>query len=508
MKRPLLHMILSMVSCYTVLAQSNTELLQTLNHSYRTTQQVLKLDAFNENSINLQGFYPNVQHQKLSNLLIQEKQIEQRALNHQLGLAFKLTGFHNFNNDLNEETNELTRARVRSEVEWQLLKTGWLDNKRKAQQLQDDIAIIQANQQLAQSVLWRRQHRLSYTYAINGELMLLHENKLEVLETFFDVISKLYLDKHVNKDQLIDLGFQIKVTQKEISNYEILNQSIGDSILPEYKNAKLPFLQIIEEQFKPITHRTLIDSLNIAKLEKGSKWYDDIAFSVFANHNMVYTTSRNRNYSGVGFRLKIPIQRRFKKEALQTKIQMYQERQKDRSVGAYNRALTHYNSYREKLKDLRDQQKKWTLKEEEKRRLELLKSDLGDITIGMKLIECQIVQFDILKNMLHIKQQLYTALSHLYELDPKLKLKQVNFGHSVIKDCYVRHSEAYSLKYQIGFLKLKEIQQIKVLASESKLISELENEGFRVVAIEKISGEKPVDLWMQEALKQLKPILE
>lgn len=508
MKRPLLHMILSMVSCCAIFAQSNTKLLETLDGSYRATQLVLKLDRFNENSIQLEGFYPSYKHQKLSKLLIKEKQIEQRSLNNQIGLVFKLTGFHNFNNDLNEETNELTRARVRSEIEWQLLKTGWLDNRRQAQQLQDDIEIIQAEQQLSQSVLWRRQHRLSYTFAINKELIVLHQNKLEVLEAFFDVISKLYADKHLSKDQLIELGFSIKMTQKEISNYEILNQSIGDSIFPEYINAKLPFIQVREDDFEPITHRFLVDSLNIAKLKKSSKWYDDIAFSVFANHNMVYTTSRNRNYSGVGFRLKIPIQRRFKKEALTTKIQMYQERQKDKSVGAYNRALTHYNSYREKLKDLRDQQKKWTLLEEEKRRLELLKSDLGDVTTGTKLIECQIIQFDILKNMLQIKQQLYTALSHLYELDPKLKLKQINFGRSVIKDYYLRYSEAYSLKYQIGFLKLKNIQQIKVLVTESKIISALELEGFKVIPITNIDSEISVDEWMQQEAKQLKPILE
>lgn len=508
MKRPLLHMILSMVSCCVIFAQSNTKLLETLDGSYRATQLVLKLDRFNENSIQLEGFYPSYKHQKLSRLLIKEKQIEQRSLNNQIGLAFKLTGFHNFNNDLNEETNELTRARVRSEIEWQLLKTGWLDNRRQAQQLQDDIEIIQAEQQLNQNVLWRRQHRLSYTYAINKELIVLHQNKLEVLETFFDVISKLYADKHLSKDQLIELGFSIKMTQKEISNYKILNQSIDDSIFPEYKNAKLPFIQVREDDFEPITHRFLVDSLNIAKLKKSSKWYDDIAFSVFANHNMVYTTSRNRNYSGVGFRLKIPIQRRFKKEALATKIQMYQERQKDKSVGAYNRALTHYNSYREKLKDLRDQQKKWTLLEEEKRRLELLKSDLGDVTTGTKLIKCQIIQFDILKNMLQIKQQLYTALSHLYELDPKLKLKQINFGCSLIKDYYLRYSEAYSLKYQVGFLKLKNIQQIKVLVTESEIISALELEGFKVIPITNIDSEISVDEWMQQEAKQLKPTLE
>jgi len=146
MKRPLLHMILSMVSCCAIFAQSNTKLLETVDGSYRATQLVLNLDRFNENSIQLEGFYPSYKHQKLSKLLIKEKQIEQRSLNNQIGLVFKLTGFHNFNNDLNEETNELTRARVRSEIEWQLLKTGWLDNRRQAQQLQVDIEIIQADE--------------------------------------------------------------------------------------------------------------------------------------------------------------------------------------------------------------------------------------------------------------------------------------------------------------------------------------------------------------------------
>lgn len=507
MKRPLLHIILSMVSCYGVLAQSNTELLEILNDTYNTTQQSLRLDAFNKNSIQLQGFYPSSQHQKLSNLLIQEKQIEQRTLNNELGVAFKLTGFHNFNNNLDEETNELTRARVRSEVEWQLLKTGFFDNRRKAQQLEDDINIIKAKQNLESSILWRRQHRLSYSYAINNELIALHKNKLELLETFFDVVSSLYKDKHLSKDEFIELGFSIKVTQIEISNYETLNHTIRDSILPEYSSAKLPFIKIIEKDFKPITHRKSVDTLYIEKLKKSFKWYDDIAFSIFANHNLVYTTSRNRNYSGVGFRLKIPLQRRFKKEALETKIEIYKEQQKDKSIGAYNRALTHYNSYREKLKDLRDQYKKWALLEEEKRRLELLKSNLGDFTIGIKLIKCQMIQFEILKNMLQIKQQLYTVLSHLFELDPQLKLKQINFDKSLIKDSYLRYSDRYSLKYQIGFLKLKEIHQIKVLETDIKIIAELESQGFKVIPINKVEKEISIDNWMEQDTKELKQTL-
>ncbi len=481
MKSPKLHIAIFLCIANVLYAQTERTLLKDLNTIYHNTDKFLNISDYNRSDLdNIQFQIPEASS-KLQEYREQDIELQRKALRNDLGLSFKATVNHNLNNIFDEENNEFITTRVRTELEWQLFKQGFFNNRNKARQLSDAATILNLEKDEEAIILWRRKFRLSYTYAINNELIELYAKRVEFLTGYFDVLTNLYSKKLIDRECIIKISYDIEKTKQEIANYKTLNTSIRDSIFPEFETTKLPFLKIENESFSPEAVNTEIDSLQQSILEEDYKWFEDISLSVYANQNWVNSNMVNRNYASVGVRLKIPLKRSFNKEFRQNKLNILYEQQSDKSVGKYNTALTHYNSYREKQKDLKDQYKVWCVVKERKRKLHLIKSDVDSFHVGIQLADALIDQFEILKNMLQIKRQVYTSLSHLFQLDNNLKLEAYTFKTSTKKRVLVNKTDLFSIDHQMAFLELKQVQIVHIKNISDQFKRQLINKGYKVV---------------------------
>lgn len=504
MKSPRLYITIFFCVTNIFYAQVETELLSDLNTIYYNTDKVLNISDYNKSSLENNQFKIPKATLKLQAYRKQDIELQQRALLNDIGLSFRATINHNLNKIFDEENNEFVTTRVRAELEWQLLKQGLFSNRNKANQLSDEAMILDLEEANEATILWRRQFRLSYTYAINKELLVLYNKRIEFLNGYFDVLTKLYSKKLIDRERIIKTSYDIEKTKQEITNYKTLNKNIRDSIFVEFETIKLPFLKIENDAFSLEAVNTEMDSLQQSILVKDYSWFEDVSLSLYANQNWVNSNITNRNYASVGLRLKIPLKRSFNKELRDNKLNILKEQQSDKSIGKYNLALTHYNSYREKLKDLKDQYKIWCVVKERKRKLHLIKSDIDSFQIGIQLADALIDQFEILKNMLQIKRQLYTSLSHLYELDNSLKLSTYIFEKSNQKRVLVSKTELFTIEHQIAFLELKQIEVVHVENIGKEFIDKLKRRGYKV--IQDLQNKELIRLedWMLYEQTQLK----
>ena len=489
-------------------AQVRQELLDSINTIYWEASQSLKIDYYNQTNTKFHQFNIPAGTTQLSSLKIKEKEIQQKQYRTDIGLVFKATANHNVNNVFDDENNEFVSTRIRTELEWNIFKNGFFNNRQRAEQLNNDIAVLEQQQEVDNIYLWRRQYRLSYSYAINNELIELLESRQNFLNGYFELITELYRKKIIDREHIINLSNDIQTTQQELNHYKTLNGTIKDSIFPEYAHIKLPFVVMVNDSFNPEIEDSISDSLELSTVQNDYKWYQDISLSIYANQNWVTSNQLNRNYTSVGLRLKIPLKRNYNKELLQTREAILKYEQADKDIGAYNSTLTYYNSYREKFKDLKEQYKKWELLEEQKRKLQLLKEDINDTQAGIKLMQALTEQFEIVKNMLQIKRQLYTSLSHLYQLDSKLQLVKYTFKQPTDVIVLVSNSTIYTNTHQIAFLKLQQIEHVYIKNIDKDFKEQLILSGFEVIETKETSNKTLLEDWMLNEHNQLKTILK
>ena len=506
MKSPILHIILAVVLCNTLTAQVEYNWFNKLNMIYYEANELLTIEHYNQNDLGILQFKAQDSSKTLPDYKIKELELEQKELQNNFGLSFNAAFNHNLGTTFNEENNEFVNTRYKAELEWQLLKNGFFKNKHNAKQLETKAALLALERNQKTIALWRKKFRLSYSYAINEELLELYSIRLKFVDQYFDILTELYSKKLIDREYIIKTGSNIETTKQEIANYKTLNNNIKDSIFPEFISCKLPFLVLKNNTLLLNSTRTKKDSLELASIANNYKWFEDISLSVYANQNWINATQNNRSYASVGLRLRVPLKRSFNKAKRRNDKHILTQQAASQSLVTQNQALTHYNGYREKLKDLKEQYSAWCIVKERKRKLQLIKSNVSDIQIGIKLMEALLDQFEILKNILHIKRQLYTSLSHLYELNAELQFSEHHFKEKNNTKVLVGLSEIFSKTHQIAFLKLKQIQRIYIENITDEFKNQLESEGFQIM--KNTNKEECVNLedWMlyeQNMIKEL-----
>ncbi len=499
-------LLLTTCVCYTSHAQELQTLLDSLNSVYEKAEQQLSIENFNNNDLVKNQIYIKDSTPKLTDLKVREAELERKQLLNDIGLSFKASGNYNTNAILDGENNEFITSRVRTELEWNILKNGYVDRRNSANQLSNTIALLKLNQEEEDVILWRRKYRLSYTYAIHKELIHLCQMKSKYLNDYYDILSNLYQRKLINREKIITFGEAILINERELDNYQVLNETIKDSIFEEYRYIRLPFMQLTNDVFNLEGVAGNTDSLRIDIMEKEFKWYNDISLSIYANQNWISSNQNNRTYSAIGFRLRVPLKFGSKKELLKTKTEIIQRQEADKDIGTYNTSLTHYNAYREKIKDLSEKYKTWKIIEERKRKLHFQKEQLGYVQVGLLLMESIMQQFDVLEDMLTIKRQVYTHLSHLYQLDHSLRVRPYNFENYTKGSVLVKNSSQFSMAAQVSFMELKDIQKVFVQGISDEYKNQLKASGFNVEVYDGYTELKLLEDWMKEDYNAIKTL--
>ena len=367
--------------------------------------------------------------------------------------------------------------------------------------------MLQNNQEAAERVLKRRQFRIDYTYAINQETIQ-HFQKFEQFENeYFDFLNKLYFKKYIKRERLIEVGEQINVLKNQINVLQKENEMIKDSVSEAYLlKQSLPLLQLKIDSLS-----YTFDARNL-ELQKENVYLqhraiNDLNLSFYVQENFNYSKVGYRLFPAVGIRFRAPIRFNHRKKIIDTKLKILSAQQIDKSVGKHNRIITLIGGYNEKLKDAQNQYKGWKILEERIRILSILKSELQNEETGVLLLELLEEQFKVLENMLQLKRQLYTSLSHIFEVIPNTDIQNmvspIDFDQFGVRNHFaIQHSDVYDLKFQIQFLKAKGCTEVQVLEGDIAIQRALQKANIVFQKVKKI--EKPlVALFIQRELNQI-----
>ncbi|WP_144895939.1 hypothetical protein [Lutibacter sp. Hel_I_33_5] len=459
-----------------------------------------------EKNTSLSFIKPGVKKNKNLNLLeIDLKELESNQYKKDIGLVFKASGNHNFRNIIDEETNSYIKTSFRAELEWNVLKMGFVYNKVKAKRIKNIIEILKLDSEKVEKQLWRRQFRIDYNFILNKEVINLHTNFLAFENSFFDFLNKLYYQKLIKRERLLKVSNQIQVLKNQLKTVEKENILLQDSVSEKYLTTKkLPLLVVNLDSFS-VTNSPQKKQFAEENIRLQNHALNDINLSFYVNQNYLQTPTLQRYFPAVGFRFKAPIRFNNRKKIIKTKIKILQAQETDKSLGRYNLTITYVNEYNEKLKDLRNQYKSWQVIDERIRVLKLLKQEVETENSGLLILEMMEEQFKVLENMLQLKRQLYKVITRFFELNDTNNLNTL-FKHFYFDEknkkqpLLLKESKKYSLKFQLEFLEAKKIRE--VVLEDNQLRNKLKKSSIIILEKEQKTI-KTVENFIEEELKRI-----
>lgn len=448
------------------------------------------------------------QQDNVSLYQVQLKELEAKQYQKDWGLVFKARANYNFRNVIDDEFNAFNIGRVTAELEWNILKNGWLSNALRAKQKYNDAATITLQQQRAVKQIWRRQFRIDYTYVYNKEAMTHFTNFLAFENQFFDFLQHMYTQQLIKREKMLKVGQQILVLQQQIKVLQKENQLLKDSVSLSYIHLKKLPLYVINKEAITLANTSFDTSFEEQNIKLQHKSIHDIQLSLYVNHNYLHNLTNNIHYPAIGIRFSIPIRGNHKKEIIATKIKLLQATTSNRKNGQLNRVVTHMKSYNEKLKDLQHQFKSWTVLQERIRVLTILKNEFGNKETGLLILELVEEQFKVLENVLQLKRQLYTTIAHVFEFTPHSKLHNIIQKHEFnpvvkIPKVLLKESVNFSIKFQIDYLKAKGIKHVFLSQINNRIKQQLALQGISYSII-KNSDLPTVAAYIQQDIKMVK----
>lgn len=497
------------IGLQTVNGQSLSGLIKEAETLFEKTRTHLVFPR-NEGFLPHKHFYTTLDTIKNVSFWEQEvKKLESDQYYKDIGLVFKANANYNLRNGFDEETNNFNIGTVRAELEWNILKTGYTQNRIRSQILENDIKILQFKSLQSERILKRRQFRIDYTYAINREGIEFFKKFLAFENEYFDYLNKLYFKKYLKREQLIKVSHQINILKNQITALEKHNEMIKDSVSEKFLSVgKLPFLRLNMDSLDiPYNQRKL--ELEKENIELEHKAKNDLNFSLYVQENLNYMTNGHRFFPSVGLRFRAPIRFNHRKKIIAAKQKIVTAREIDKSVGKYNRFITLVSGYNEKLKDIQNQYKNWEFIEERIRVLSVLKTALNNEETGTLLLGLMEEEFKVLENMLQLKRQLYTSLAHVFEIT-ELDLMYnfivpIEFKEFASQKFFaIRHSNYYSIDFQIEFLRAKGCKEVQVLGKDFEIQKALYKANIKFKKVEKITYQLAESL-IQKELMQIQP---
>ncbi|WP_410484270.1 hypothetical protein [Spongiivirga sp. MCCC 1A20706] len=417
---------------------------------------------------------------------IRIKDLESNEYKKDWGLQIKANSYRNFQGVLDDETNNITVSRFNAELEWDILKGGFFANRTKATTALLEKQLLNDALERENKIIWRRQFRLHYNYAINQELLNHYTSKSKFLEKYFDILNELYSQKMIKREEVIKISNELYNSREQSKQIQFYQDHVADSIPALFLNEKLPLIKIDlnkDDIFKsPKNEDKKIWKQHIIKLK--NRAFRDIKFSIYANYNWTETITRQFSSPLIGARFSAPIRFNNRKKIIQTKIQQATAQEDDRLVGKQNQLVTYLNAHQEKINDLYTLHKKWLIIQQRKTITQIIKEELNTYNCGLLLLQYTKEQYDIIENVLQLKKQLYTIVSHIIELSPESNIHQfissVAFNTGISLDPVVITKSSFSQRLQLQFLKAKNIQRIQMTFQDGAFENLLKKEGIQV----------------------------
>ncbi|HEY1038587.1 MAG TPA: hypothetical protein VGF30_04240, partial [Bacteroidia bacterium] len=382
-----------------------------------------------------------------SQLLLKRNLLQQTIYSKDLGLNI-VAGYQRNTSApfLDPEDVIVFRQRAQFGLDWDLLKGGLYDNRRKIKTLKNEAEFIKHSDFVVKS---------SRSYLISGEQVVSNFNKRkivvlkkrkEVNTQQMEVIEKLWAYKHITKDDYLKALQNKTDINGQFELYSSFSEIASKLDIQPNDTLETPLLDIdFEKLLKKINYiqqisDTTLPASIIENAKNESKYLREVGLKAYARYNYydVYATNiANRTFMSFGLNLSMPLafNQKEKKELYIVNKQLEFDQQQVKSEpGVEYLLLNYYYEYRYKLK------KYFNLIEKrnafaELVRTEKVKKEFGDMEFNPNT--ALFILDDYWSNaveLLDLHQDMYKVLLNIKEKVPNSEIADFTFPVTIKED--------------------------------------------------------------------------
>lgn len=237
-----------------------------------------------------------------------QKRSEQ--LRKDIGLDFTASYIENFTVDPAAEDNDFPyRRRVIAGMQWNLLDQGLLENRVRAQIIEDRIVREKLSNDIAKESQYYLARFDQTVYAFNNLKLKLLKIRRDGLEKQHGLVRDLVFLKKLKKEQLIRVEIRLAEVESLINVYKSYNDYLGiesDSI--HFGTEDLPLIDLNYDAIFNLVGVQTDSLLASANYTEYFKWYHEIGLRPFMRYNYFDNpTFEDRSYFAAGLNLTVPL---------------------------------------------------------------------------------------------------------------------------------------------------------------------------------------------------------
>lgn len=238
-----------------------------------------------------------------------EKRAEQ--LRKDIGLNAVGNYIENLSADPSEglENNIGYKRRVQAGVQWDVLNAGYLENKVRAQMVEDQILRERLSSDIAQESQFYVKRFDQTVFTFNQLKLNLLEKRRAELKKQHSLVRDLVFLKKLKKEQLIKVEIRLAEVESLINVYKSYNDYLEvevDSI--SFTSEDLPLIDLNYDVIFNMMGIQTDSLLTGSNYEEYFKWYHEVGLRPFARYNYYeIITGDNRQYFSAGVNVTVPL---------------------------------------------------------------------------------------------------------------------------------------------------------------------------------------------------------
>jgi hypothetical protein len=328
--------------------------------------------------------------------------------------------------------NIIYRSRVQTEVKWNVLNNGYLENKFKSQIKENEALIYQIhNSQSAHKrkllPVW---HAIIYHF--NLEKITLLYTRLEIAKSKLEIAYQLYDKGLVLQEEMLKNAEDYAEVKSLLKIYEDYNTQLTNYITPrasqKYPLIDINYPAILEAVSAPFNDS--IAQLVRSSIELESKRINTINFSVFTRYNyydLVNLNNTDRSFFTFGAAIGVPLNfdQKEKNRVNELKLQSITHEEPEKSLQLQQDVLSYFYEFRYKLKQFNSFYHK-TLFYKELLRKEEARYIIDQLSFNpLKALRLLDDLLSVETELIDLKQQMYLYLLRIYLTVPNSTLTEL-----------------------------------------------------------------------------------
>ena len=350
------------------------------------------------------------------------------ALKADVGLDFYSSAVYNFEPGITDSEDLFYRSRINAGLDWQILKSGLVGNKRKIKELElqnqiNTLTKLQARQETQYVYLYNY-----IIYLFNKRQLDYVQQRIEIIDNFLEISGQMYLVRATPWEEIIALRNRKETLENIQRNLSRYNEGFEStySELSFKQDVNVDKLPLIELDAQRIFKGVEIDSVDNRLDELLKKQFEykynknrDLSLRAYLRYNIYddgdFTTEGIRTYSSIGATFSAPLfQNKNNQQIAEKELAVIQSENARRQQEVNNSLLNQYYEYEYVFKSYMEFYGNKGVVLERLRR-ELTKDDMNDLSFSPLNAIHQIDQlYAIETDLLDIKQNLYLKILRIY----------------------------------------------------------------------------------------------